>query len=214
MLQKTCYLFGRGNGKIRRFFRDNRIQVAETLPYGYFVTVTGPESIEKFPHRLIRDGWSLPEECVADLLLRRGETCTFVESCTGGMCAVKVTALPGSSDVFWGGWVVYSNSAKIRLGVLNETLTQHGAVSKETVLRLAASGLEHSGSAWCAAISGIAGPAGGSAEKPVGTVWIGLAGGKDAPKGYRFLFSGGRKSVREKASAAAFLLLEQLISND
>lgn len=154
------------------------------------------------------------EENILFLLQERNETCAFVESCTGGLCAVKLTAIPGSSDVFWGGWVVYSNTAKIKLGVSPETLKHYGAVSKETVLQLAEKGREQSGASWCVSISGIAGPSGGSEEKPAGTVWIGLAGGTIRPKGYRFLFTGTRAAVREKAGAAAFILLEQRLTHE
>jgi PncC family amidohydrolase len=211
VFQKTCYLLGKGTEEIRRRMRDTTVKVAETLPYGYILQVHDPDVLQVFPDKFRKEGRHQPEENILFLLRERNETCAFVESCTGGLCAVKLTAMPGSSDVFWGGWIVYSNTAKIGLGVSPEILERHGAVSKETVIQLAEKGRERSGASWCVSVSGIAGPTGGSTEKPAGTVWIGIAGGTTSPKGYRFLFSGTRAAVREKAGAAAFILLEQRV---
>lgn len=118
------------------------------------------------------------EELVAALaqrLLDRGETVSVAESCTGGMIASALTDLAGSSAWFGYGFVTYSNEAKqALLGVSVESLRRHGAVSEAVVREMAAGARAKSGAAWSLAVSGIAGPGGGTAEKPVGTVWVGL----------------------------------------
>src|ERR1700742_2783963 len=110
---------------------------------------------------------------VAEQALRRGCRLVTAESCTGGWIAKSCTDLAGSSRWFECGYVTYSNAAKVRdLGVASRTLDQHGAVSAATVREMAAGALRVSGADVSIAVSGIAGPDGGSAEKPVGTVWI------------------------------------------
>lgn len=209
MFRYSCYLLGTGNERIRRILNgeDGSVQVAEKLSIGYFVVSGEQNGVSGYPGMLQITGWRRPEEVLYSRLLERGEYCSFVESCTGGLCAEKVTQIPGSSSVFWGGWVVYSNEAKERLGVPRNILNRFGAVSRQTVISLAQLGRKHSGTERCAAISGIAGPSGGSAEKPAGTVWIGIDNGNGGAKGYRFLFSGTRNDIREKAAAAAYMLL-------
>lgn len=112
----------------------------------------------------------------ARLLLQQESSLAVAESCTGGLLGKMITDLPGSSRYFWGGAISYSNSAKqVYLGVDNDTLTQHGAVSPETAREMA-EGLRHkSGVDFALAITGIAGPEGGSPEKPVGLVYLALA---------------------------------------
>jgi PncC family amidohydrolase len=98
------------------------------------------------------------------------------ESCTGGQVASRLTDIPGSSDVFLAGWVTYSNEAKrSALGVRRATLERHGAVSAETAAEMARGALKRSGADVAVSVTGIAGPAGGTKEKPVGLVWYGLA---------------------------------------
>lgn len=109
-------------------------------------------------------------------LLAAGKTVVTAESCTGGWVATAITAIPGSSSCFSYGLVSYGNEAKqALLGVRAETLAEHGAVSEQTVNEMAAGALHVSGADLAVAVSGIAGPGGGSAEKPVGTVWFGWA---------------------------------------
>ena len=104
-------------------------------------------------------------------LLARGEWLAVAESCTGGWLAQSVTAIAGSSGWFDRGFVTYSNAAKIdMLGVPETTLERHGAVSEQTARAMVQGALRNSGADWAVAITGVAGPAGGSAEKPVGTV--------------------------------------------
>lgn len=131
-------------------------------------------------------------ELVARLRASKVRVAT-AESCTGGQIASRLTQVAGASDVFWGGWVVYDNSAKIsQLGVPAELIAAKGAVSPEVAKALAASGLRamsaasaHAGHALCVATTGIAGPGGATSEKPVGLCYVGIAA------------SGGRSSVRE-----------------
>lgn len=128
----------------------------------------------------------------------RHRTVSVAESCTGGMIGARMTAVPGSSDVFAGGAVVYSNSLKSQLGVPQRILDAHGAVSEETVRAMALATRERFGTDFAVAVSGIAGPGGGSEEKPVGTVWFGFAGpaGVEAE---RNVFPGTRHEVRARA---------------
>lgn len=140
-------------------------------------------------------------------LRARGLTLTLAESCTGGMIAQRITAVAGSSDYFVGGFVAYANALKQRLlGVDAATLAQHGAVS-EAVARELAAGAAAAAEADCAiAVTGIAGPGGGTDEKPVGTVWIAVrtpAG--DAARLHRF--GGTRDEIRARAAQAAMAML-------
>lgn len=112
--------------------------------------------------------------CVIDLLKQRGKRLTVAESCTGGQLAATITQIPGASSVFDAGFITYSNAIKEKiLGVSGETLAREGAVSAPVVEQMAHGALQRSGADYAIAVSGIAGPEGGSDEKPVGTVWIG-----------------------------------------
>ena len=117
------------------------------------------------------------EEAVVERLTQRRETLALAESCTGGYIAHLITNVPGASQVLRAGWVVYSNDAKCdALGVLPSTIAAHGAVSAETVTEMARGARERAGATYALAATGIAGPSGGTPDKPVGTVFIGLAG--------------------------------------
>ena len=172
-----------------------------------------------FPHEAMF--FHLPcriEYSIAELASRMLESenlkLCLVESCTGGLAGKIITDKPGSSKWFWGGFITYDNEAKIKLGVDRDIINKFGAVSAETVKRMAEKGLEKSGADICASISGIAGPEGGSLEKPVGTVWIGVTKGKseNAPEAYCFRFSGSRAEIREKAAQASLLVLCRTLS--
>ncbi len=118
------------------------------------------------------------EQVVVNLLKQRRKTLAVAESCTGGLIANRITDVPGASEVFLGGVVSYANSAKERfLGVRPETLLEHGAVSAAVACEMAAGAREKFGSDYALAVTGIAGPTGGTAEKPPGTVFIALATG-------------------------------------
>ena len=130
--------------------------------------------------RLAPQLYSSGDESIVERVMRRllaaGKTCVTAESCTGGLVGEMLTRMPGSSAAFLGGAIVYTNAEKERqLGVAHETLVAHGAVSEETVREMAAGALARFGSDHAVAISGIAGPDGGTPDKPVGTVWIALA---------------------------------------
>lgn len=116
------------------------------------------------------------EEVVGQLLIKKGSTMSTAESCTGGYIAHLITSISGSSDYFKGSIVSYSNETKInQLGINPNDIEKHGAVSKEVVEQMAYSGRNVLNSDYCIATSGIAGPTGGTPEKPVGTVWIAVA---------------------------------------
>ena len=145
-------------------------------------------------------------------LLRLQWRCAVAESCTGGELAAAMTALPGSSLWFDSGVVTYSNHAKeTLLGVSPQTLTHHGAVSSETVCAMAEGVLRLCSVDVSVAISGIAGPDGGSTQKPVGTVWIAWCVRQGATKSQSFVFNGDRASIREQAVDAALVGLLKIV---
>jgi nicotinamide-nucleotide amidase len=126
-----------------------------------------------FGDHIIGEGNITLAERVLQLLRARGASLTTAESCTGGLIASMLTRVPGSSDCFHAGFVTYSNAIKQSvLGVNEETLAAHGAVSEEVVREMAEGALRRSGADYAIAVSGIAGPDGGTVEKPVGTVWL------------------------------------------
>ncbi|GIX29657.1 MAG: hypothetical protein KatS3mg124_0129 [Porticoccaceae bacterium] len=136
-------------------------------------------------------------------LRARGWQVTAAESCTGGLIAATLTAVPGSSEWFGAAFVTYSNFHKTQiLGVAPGLLEVHGAVSEPVVLAMARGALERSGAHLAVAASGIAGPSGGTPEKPVGTVWLAWAWDGGA-RAQRHQFAGGRAAVRRQAVEAA-----------
>lgn len=145
---------------------------------------------------------------VADALRARGASMVTAESCTGGLVAAACTSLAGSSDWFERGVVTYSNAAKSELlGVPAASILRHGAVSAEVARAMAAGALARSPAAFAVAITGIAGPGGGSPDKPVGTVWLATAtrdGGADATL---LNASGDRDAVRHRSVVRALELL-------
>lgn len=149
---------------------------------------------------------------LGSILTERGETLATAESCTGGNIAHEITRIAGSSVYFKGSVVAYSNEVKIRvLNVSSETLSGFGAVSRETVLQMV-SGVQRLLSSDCAiATSGIAGPGGGSVEKPVGTVWIAVRYGERS-EAECFCFEGDREQVIARATQSALLMLIQLMT--
>ena len=133
------------------------------------------------------------------------------ESCTGGWIAKAMTGVAGSSDWFDSGMVVYSYEAKqALLGVSPQTLESHGAVSRETVIEMVSGALVRSGASVAVAVTGIAGPGGGSEDKPVGTVWIGWKRRGGFTRAELFHFEGYREAVRRQTVGAALRGLETL----
>ncbi len=145
-------------------------------------------------------------------VLQRGATVTTAESCTGGGIAEAITSVPGSSQWFEYGFVTYANQAKQQLlGVEDQVLQHQGAVSQSVVEQMALGAINVSGADYAIAVSGIAGPDGGTAEKPVGTVWIcWLTPTKNHSQQFRF--TGDRRSIREQAIKISLQeLLHQII---
>ncbi len=137
---------------------------------------------------------------LSSLAIQHSVRLATAESCTGGGVATAITELAGSSDWFECGFVTYSNQAKHRmLGVAESLFISDGAVSEAVVVAMAEGALRHSAAQLSVAISGVAGPGGGSAEKPVGTVWMAWAVMGQGVVSERFLFAGDRASVRQQA---------------
>jgi nicotinamide-nucleotide amidase len=156
-----------------------------------------------------RDLWRLANR-VGEKLLAGALRAATAESCTGGWIAKALTDVPGSSAWFEGGFVTYSNAAKVRdLGVLDATLELYGAVSEPVVRDMALGALRVTGADIAVSVSGIAGPDGGSELKPVGTVWFGIARRRGEPQvsAEHHLFAGDREAVRRRSVARALQLL-------
>lgn len=143
-------------------------------------------------------------EQLGRLLKANGKTIATAESCTGGWIAQTITEVPGSSAWFDRGVVTYSNAAKVQmLGVSPQTLETYGAVSAETATEMATGALAHSDADVAVAVTGIAGPDGGTAEKPVGTVFIAWAYKDGAAKVIKKQFAGNRKQIRAQTVKSA-----------
>ena len=139
----------------------------------------------------------------------RGILLATAESCTGGLIVASLTDIGGSSDVVDRGFITYSNEAKhAMLGMPMDVITAHGAVSEEVALAMAAGALQHSRAGIAVAVTGVAGPGGGSAAKPVGLVWFGVALKGQAPQAVRHVFPDqGRASIRQNAVETALDLV-------
>lgn len=160
------------------------------------ITSSGSESQ---PHALVQ------------LLAEKQQKITLAESCTGGLIASMITSVPGSSAVFEAGYVTYSNAQKAAmLDVSEQTLQQNGAVSEATVREMASGALKHSGADYVIAVSGIAGPDGGSDEKPVGTVWISW-GDKTGLQASRLYLPYSRKLFQTMVAGAGLDLIRRKI---
>ena len=159
------------------------------------------------------EGEETPEDNWAEQLRALGKTVACAESCTGGNIAHLITALPGASAYFLGGVVAYSNEVKIHvLGVRAEDLKKYGAVSEPVALQMAQGVRRITGADYSVATTGIAGPSGGTPEKPVGTVWIAVAG-PNGTHAKKFLFSHTRERNIGKASTTALRRLVELVQS-
>ena len=147
-----------------------------------------------------------------DKLIAQGVILTTAESCTGGLIASQITSFAGSSAIFDRGFVTYSNQSKIdMLDVDAQTIENFGAVSEQTAMKMAEGALKNSMATLSVSVTGIAGPDGGTADKPIGTVCIGLGRAGLTTKTHRFLFEGDREAVRTQTVAKAFELIEQVL---
>ena len=141
-------------------------------------------------------------ERLSAALTARGLGIATAESCTGGLVAKTITDLPGSSACFVGGVVAYANDVKVRqLGVDPDLLASRGAVSRAVAVRMARGALDRFPADVALAVTGIAGPGGGTPEKPVGTVWMAVALADGSARARRFRFGGDREAVRERSVA-------------
>lgn len=152
---------------------------------------------------------------LADCLREQASTLTTIESCTGGMVGASITAIPGSSSFYPGGLVTYSNRLKHELaGVSNEMLAAQGAVSPQTAVEMARGGRACIGTDYAISITGVAGPDGGSDEKPVGTVWICIVGPNESIDCRRFQFPGDRERVRSWSCMHAIEMAIQAVMGE
>ncbi|HML92178.1 CinA family protein [Methyloceanibacter sp.] len=166
----------------------------------------------------MRNGADLPETLtvlaaeVLEAARSRGDLIATAESCTGGLVAAALTSVPGSSDVFDRGFVTYRNTAKSQmLGVPFWLIEKHGAVSEDVALSMAGGALTHSGATVAVAVTGVAGPGGGTAEKPVGLVHF-AAGRRDGAMEHRRMTFGdlGRAEIRARSVDCALQMLRAL----
>jgi nicotinamide-nucleotide amidase len=149
---------------------------------------------------------------VLENLRSRKLTLAVAESCTGGMLGERITAIPGSSDVFLGGVIAYHNDVKLTmLGVGSDLLQRAGAVSEEAALQMAAGVRAKLGADVGVSVTGIAGPGGGTPEKPVGLVWIAVNGSESTAR--RFHLIGDRAEIRQRAAQAALEMVRRAVTN-
>jgi PncC family amidohydrolase len=150
---------------------------------------------------------------ILEIAKKKNIKLAFAESCTGGLLSALFTELPGSSEVIDCSFVTYSNAAKIKMiGVKKETLQEYGAVSEKVAQEMAIGALKNSQSDLALAITGIAGPDGGSKEKPIGLVYIGFAA-KNKASAKKFIFLGERSDIRKSTLTEALKILETVIFN-
>jgi nicotinamide-nucleotide amidase len=175
------------------------------------VEVGGPIELLLGDRIYSRNGQSL-EEVVGDMLRERHNTLSVAESCTGGLLGERITSVPGSSAYFLGGFITYVNRMKVEwLGVPEDIIAEFGAVSKETAEAMALGARRRTGSTYALAITGVAGPDGGSEKKPVGTVFVGLADAAGGAVLHRQFF-GDRTRIRQFATQMALDMLRRKIA--
>ena len=174
------------------------------------------EAIVKLRSRVEAYAYGVDDADLAAVVLDKCRTLDFTlavaESCTGGMLGERITSIPGSSDVFLGGVIAYHNEVKRSLlGVRSEAIERSGAVSEEVVLQMASGVRERLGADVGIAVTGIAGPGGGTPEKPVGLVWIAVHASE--AKARRFHVGGDRAEIRHRAAQAALEMVRRALSN-
>jgi nicotinamide-nucleotide amidase len=231
--QSTLRLFGIPESEIAETLRIaeregvdlDRLEVTTCLKRGEVEVVTryapGQEQLyegfvavvaERHADTLFsRDGATIDEQ-VAALLREAGLTIGTAESCTGGLLAARLTELAGSSDYVRGGVVAYADEVKVaQLGVAAELIGEHGAVSAEVAQRLAVGACERLGVDIGVGITGVAGPGGGSDEKPVGLVWLAVARSGDVAMTRSVTLPGGRADVRDRATTVALHMVRRVL---
>jgi nicotinamide-nucleotide amidase len=167
---------------------------------------------EAHPRALFAEDERAIEDIVLDLARQRSLTMAAAESCTGGLVAARLTSIPGASDVFVGGLIPYNDRIKVdTLGVPADVLERHGAVSAETAAAMATGVRRLLGTDVGVSVTGVAGPGGGTPEKPVGLVYL-HAETPDASHGVELRLPGDRKAVRRRAAASALHLLRRLLT--
>ncbi len=205
---------------------DAQLAATDGLEYGYCARmgevdlrlIGKPGTIQaareivlgKFSEYLISDDGSSLEAAVIRLLREKGRTLATAESCTGGLISHRLTNVPGASEVFTHGWVTYANEAKTgQLHVPAGTIATHGAVSEETARAMAEGALKESGADHALSITGIAGPSGGTEEKPAGTAWMALASKGEETLARKIFHPRQRKDFKDAASQSALDLLRR-----
>jgi PncC family amidohydrolase len=154
------------------------------------------------------------EKAIGDLLRRKGWTLSIAESCTGGLICDRITDVPGSSDYFRGGMVTYSNESKIRhLGIPMEDIKRYGAVSPQVARKMAQGVRKTFNTNFGLSTTGIAGPTGGTREKPVGLVFIGLAKEKKT-RVMKLNLKGSRREIKLESSRLALRYLKHFIKTE
>jgi len=174
------------------------------------------EAILKLKSRVSAYAYGEDDADLAAVVLEKcralGYKLAVAESCTGGMLGERLTSVPGSSDVFLGGVIAYHNDVKRNLlGVRSEDIERHGAVSEQVALQMASGVREKLGADVGVSVTGIAGPGGGTAEKPVGLVWVAVHGSE--VKARRFHVGGDRAEIRQRAAQAALEMVRRALSN-
>ena len=209
---------------------DSRLEQIPDLEYGYCAHIGEVDlrligtpaalgqgrliALEKFQSVLISEDGSSLEQTVVRILTESRLTLATAESCTGGLIGHRITDVPGASAVFTHGFITYANAAKISLlGVSPADLETHGAVSETVACQMAAGALRASGADIAVAVTGIAGPDGGSPEKPVGTAWIGIAA-KDQPSAaFKVFHPRNRHDFKLAVSQAALEAVRKMITS-
>jgi nicotinamide-nucleotide amidase len=205
-----AYLPSPGLVKLRlTAYAENGNKEAVTEKMAYYIS----ELERRIPEYIFGSEKDTVAKSIQNLFQSRGLTLAVAESCTGGLIAHEITAIPGSSAHFLGSMVTYSNEAKmIVLGVQKETLQNHGAVSEEVVREMAVGVKQKLGSDFAISTSGVAGPDGGSEEKPVGTVWVSIAGpNKTLAKRFK-LGNSRERNIRISMLTALNWLRQEIIS--
>jgi PncC family amidohydrolase len=211
---------GGDSDDIAGMFEGEKADCFQPLPDGDLAVRISPrhgpefrETLEyRLEHRLYAREPVRLEEHLGDLLAGGGRTLAVAESCTGGMVTARLSAVPGSSRFLTDGFVVYSNEAKSRLlGVDPALIQQHGAVSAEVALAMAGGALRVSGAGLAVAVTGIAGPDGGTVDKPVGLVFLAAVSREGETLAYRRQYVGARQDIRQQASQSALHLVRRLL---